>query len=99
MNDHQKKSFATRIIHSMFNTVTSKKIAVFGFAFKKDTGDVRETPAITICDMLMQDGAIVHVFDPQVTREAAVTEFKYHGIEVPDSQFIMEPSAAAAAEG
>jgi UDPglucose 6-dehydrogenase len=99
MNDHQKKSFATRIIHSMFNTVTAKKIAIFGFAFKKDTGDVRETPAITICDMLMQDGAIVHVYDPQVERKAAVQEFKYHGIEVTESQFVMESSAAAAVDG
>merc|ERR1719498_579114 len=37
MNEHQKKSFTTRIIHTMFNTVTAKKIAIFGFAFKKDT--------------------------------------------------------------
>jgi UDPglucose 6-dehydrogenase len=99
MNDHQKKSFATRIIHSMFNTVTMKKIAVFGFAFKKDTGDVRETPAITVCDMLMQDGAIVHVYDPKVDRQSAVTEFKYHDIEVTESQFVMSESPAAAVEG
>merc|ERR1711966_251824 len=74
MNEHQKKSFTTRIIHTMFNTVTAKKIAIFGFAFKKDTGDVRETPAITICDMLMQDGAILQVYDPQVTRDHAAAE-------------------------
>merc|ERR1740138_6879 len=41
MNEHQKQSFTERIIHTMFNTVTNKKVAVFGFAFKKDTGDVR----------------------------------------------------------
>jgi UDPglucose 6-dehydrogenase len=92
MNDHQKKSFAARIIHSMFNTVTAKKIAVFGFAFKKDTGDVRETPAITICDMLMQDGAVVHVYDPKVTRESAMQEMKYHDIEIPEERFIFSSS-------
>jgi len=98
MNDHQKQSFATRIIHTMFNTVTSKKIAIFGFAFKKDTGDVRETPAVTICDMLMQDGAILQVYDPQVTRESACAEMKHHGVEVPEDQFKFCASAAEAVE-
>merc|ERR1711950_70665 len=65
MNEHQKTTFANSIISRLFNTVTNKKIAVFGFAFKKDTGDVRETPAISVCHMLLQDGAAVHVYDPK----------------------------------
>merc|ERR1712048_790832 len=68
MNDYQKKTFGAKIIKSLFNTVSRKKIAVFGFAFKKDTGDVRETPALAICDMLMQDGALLHVHDPKVEK-------------------------------
>merc|ERR1712194_839069 len=55
MNEHRKTTFTSNIISCLFNTVTNKKIAVFGFAFKKDTGDVRETPAITVCDMLLND--------------------------------------------
>merc|ERR1712242_80438 len=47
MNEHQKSSFTSKIISSLFNTVTNKKIAVLGFAFKKDTV-VRDTPAITV---------------------------------------------------
>merc|ERR1711930_23123 len=78
MNDHQKTAFTSKIISSLFNTVTNKKIAVLGFAFKKDTGDVRETPAVTVCNMLLQDGASVHVYDPKVKKEDAMTEFKYH---------------------
>merc|ERR1712176_1253157 len=78
MNEHQKITFTSKIISSLFNTVTNKKIAVLGFAFKKDTGDVRETPAVTVCNMLMQDGASVHVYDPKVKKEDAMTEFKYH---------------------
>jgi len=99
MNEHQKKSFTTRIIHTMFNTVTGKKIAVFGFAFKKDTGDVRETPALTVCDMLMQDGAVVHVYDPKVTRADALREFGYHGTEVKDNLFVFSDSAEDAVNG
>ena len=56
MNDHQKDTFARKVIESMFNTVSGKKIAVFGFAFKKDTGDVRETPGVRVCQLLMEDG-------------------------------------------
>jgi UDPglucose 6-dehydrogenase len=99
MNEHQKTAFTTRIIHTMFNTVTAKKIAVFGFAFKKDTGDVRETPALTVCDMLMQDGAIVHVYDPKVEREGAIEEFAIHGTQVKDEQFIFAESPEAAVDG
>merc|ERR550537_978350 len=87
MNEYQKKSFTSRIIHSLFNTVTNKKIAVFGFAFKKDTGDVRETPALKVCHMLMQDSAFVQVYDPKVRREDAMREFALHEIEVDDQRF------------
>merc|ERR1711934_816424 len=88
MNEYQKKSFTVRIIHTLFNTVTNKKIAVFGFAFKKDTGDVRETPAITVCHMLMQDGANMHVYDPKVKKEDALTEFKYHNMDVDPNKLV-----------
>merc|ERR1712048_597546 len=82
MNEHQKSAFTSKIISSLFNTVTNKKIAVLGFAFKKDTGDVRETPAVTVRNMLMQDGASVHVYDPKVKKEDAMAEFKYHNMTV-----------------
>jgi len=88
MNEHQKATFAEKIISSLFNTVTHKKIAVFGFAFKKDTGDVRETPAISVCHMLLQDGAIVHVYDPKVKKEDAMAEFRYHNMQVDESRLI-----------
>jgi UDPglucose 6-dehydrogenase len=99
MNEYQKKTFTGRIIHALFNTVSRKKIAVFGFAFKKDTGDVRETPALTVCDMLMQDGALVHVYDPKVQREDAITEFKYHGVEVDDKLFTFTSTPEEAVDG
>ncbi|KAF7809053.1 UDP-glucose 6-dehydrogenase 4 [Senna tora] len=49
VNDYQKTRFVNRVVSSMFNTVSGKKIAILGFAFKKDTGDTRETPAIDVC--------------------------------------------------
>ena len=50
---------------------------MLGFAFKKDTGDVRETPALMVCDMLMKDGALVHVYDPKVLIEVWHLELLY----------------------
>ena len=55
------RRFVERVITSMFNTVSNKKIAIFGFAFKKDTGDTRETPAIDVCKGLVRDNAKVGV--------------------------------------
>jgi len=98
MNEHQKATFSGKIISSLFNTVTGKKIAVFGFAFKKDTGDVRETPALSVCHMLMQDGAFVHVYDPKVSKEDAMVEFKYHNMEVDASRLIFCSSPQQAVE-
>ncbi|KAK3217845.1 hypothetical protein Dsin_011815 [Dipteronia sinensis] len=57
VNDNQKNHFVNRIVSSMFNTVSGKKIDVLGFAFKKDTGDTRETPAIDMCKGLLGDKA------------------------------------------
>merc|ERR1712153_158850 len=99
MNEHRKITFTRNIISSLFNTVTNKKIAVFGFAFKKDTGDVRETPAITVCDMLLNDGARVHVYDPKVEKEDALTEFAYHNMQVDAEKLIFESDPVAAVEG
>merc|ERR1712099_227689 len=98
VNEHQKTTFTSKIISSLFNTVTNKKIAVLGFAFKKDTGDVRETPAIDVCNMLLQDGAIVNVYDPKVKREDALTEFKYHNMQVDESRLIFSKSAEEAVD-
>lgn len=67
VNDYQKKRFVNRVVSSMFNTVSGKQIAILGFAFKKDTGDTRETPAIDVCKELLRDRARLSIYDPQVT--------------------------------
>jgi UDPglucose 6-dehydrogenase len=66
INDYQKKRFVQRVVRSLFNTITGKNIAVYGFAFKKDTGDTRESASIYICKYLLDEGAKVHIYDPQV---------------------------------
>jgi UDPglucose 6-dehydrogenase len=77
MNDYQKKRFSEKIVAKMFNTVTGKKIAMLGYAFKKDTGDVRETPSMFVLRDLLQEQAKIHVYDPQVKREDMWLEMDY----------------------
>ena len=66
MNDWQKHRFAERVLHTLFNTVTGKRIGVLGFAFKKDTNDTRESAAISVCQDLMEERAHLSIYDPKV---------------------------------
>lgn len=75
MNEWQKKRFALKMIEKMFNTISGKKIAIFGFAFKKDTGDTRESAAIYISNYLLNERAQLSIYDPKVEREQIVADF------------------------
>jgi UDPglucose 6-dehydrogenase len=66
MNDHQKRRFARNMIRTMYNTVSGKKIAFLGWAFKKDTNDTRESAAIYVADYLLEERARIDVYDPKV---------------------------------
>lgn len=66
MNDWQKERFASRVVSALYNSVADKKIAVLGFAFKKDTNDTRESAAIAVCRSLLGEQAKVVVYDPKV---------------------------------
>jgi UDPglucose 6-dehydrogenase len=67
MNDYQKRRFSTRIVRTMFNTVSDKHIAILGFAFKKDTNDTRESAAIHVCRDLLEERAKLSIYDPRVS--------------------------------
>jgi UDPglucose 6-dehydrogenase len=67
MNDYQKHRFSRRIVSSLFNTVSDKRIAVLGFAFKKDTNDTRESASIYICNDLLDEQAELTIYDPKVS--------------------------------
>ena len=70
MNEYQKEMFVTRLLDSMFNTVSGKRIAILGYAFKKDTNDARESPAIGICGRLLEEKANLAIYDPRVSKES-----------------------------
>jgi len=69
MNDHQRQRFARNMVRTMFNTVSGKRIAIWGFAFKKDTNDTREAAAIYVCRDLLVEQATLAVYDPKVSAE------------------------------
>ncbi|HAT70453.1 MAG TPA: nucleotide sugar dehydrogenase, partial [Flavobacteriaceae bacterium] len=77
MNDHQKKRFAEKMIASMYNTVAGKKIVLFGWAFKKDTNDTRESAAIYVTDYLLDEQAEIVVYDPKVKEEQIYADLDY----------------------
>lgn len=79
MNDHQKRRFATKIVSTLYNTVSGKKIAFLGWAFKKDTNDTRESAAIYVADYLLNEQAGIAVFDPQVQEPKIQSDLNYLG--------------------
>lgn len=77
MNDHQKRRFAEKIVKTLYNTVSGKKIAFLGWAFKKDTNDTRESPAIYVADYLLNEQAEIVVYDPKVKIEQIYADLDY----------------------
>ncbi len=97
MNDWQKRRFANRIVRSLFNSVADKKIAVLGFAFKKDTNDTRESAAISVCRDLLAEQARVVVYDPKVPADEIRTDVLGKGVDNP--RLVVAKSAYEAADG
>lgn len=71
MNDAQQRRIVERTVRTMFNTLAGKRIALFGFAFKANTGDTRETPALTIAKLLAEEHAELVITDPKALSNAA----------------------------
>lgn len=85
INDYQKQRFSRKIVKTLFNTVSDKKIAILGFAFKKDTNDTRESAAIYVCRDLLEEGAQISIFDPQVTARQIFSDLQHKRV-LPDGR-------------
>ncbi|WP_333601497.1 UDP-glucose 6-dehydrogenase [Flavobacterium sp.] len=77
MNDHQKRRFSKNIVQTLYNTVSGKKIAFLGWAFKKDTNDTRESAAIYVADDLINEQANIALFDPKVSHKQVLFDLNY----------------------
>lgn len=69
MNDYQRTRAAHRIVKCLHSTVDNKRLAIFGFAFKANTGDTRESSAKYICLQLLEESAKLRVYDPKVPHD------------------------------
>ena len=97
MNDYQKRRFSSKIVSTLFNTVADKRIAVLGFAFKKDTNDTRESAAINVVRDLLSEHANVVVYDPKVPAGEIVSDVLGKGQTNP--RLTVAASAYEAAKG
>ncbi len=95
MNDWQKARFSSRIVSTLYNSAADKRIAVLGFAFKKDTNDTRETAAINICRDLLAEQAHVVVYDPRVSEAWIRQEVLGAGVENARLTVAKDPYEAA----
>ncbi|WP_209399728.1 nucleotide sugar dehydrogenase [Pseudozobellia sp. WGM2] len=84
MNDYQKRRFAENIISTLYNTVSGKKIVFYGWAFKKDTNDTRESAAINIADALLEEKAEIVVYDPKVSEKQIYADLDNLGTRSPE---------------
>ncbi|KAL8674489.1 MAG: hypothetical protein Q9168_001081 [Polycauliona sp. 1 TL-2023] len=81
MNEHQKQRFTKRIIACLYNNLAGKKLAVLGFAFKKNTSDTRESPAITLVSNFVAERARVAIYDPRVQEDQIWRELENSGTD------------------
>ena len=80
LNDWQKSRFVEKHIRTLSNTLNGKRIAIFGFAFKKDTNDTRESAAIQVCRDLLKEHARVAIYDPRVEAESIHEDLAAAGV-------------------
>ncbi len=77
INNHQRERFAKNIIKTLYSTVSEKTIGFLGWAFKKDTNDSRESAAIYVADLLIEEQANISVYDPKVTAIQMQSDLNY----------------------
>lgn len=76
MNDFQRTRTARRIVSCLHNTIRDKQLAIFGFAFKANTGDTRESSAKYVCLQLLDEGARLNIYDPKVPHDKIHTDLR-----------------------
>ncbi len=94
MNEYQRERFSGKIVSSLFDTITGKRIAVYGFAFKKDTNDTRGSSAISVCKHLLEEKAHLAIYDPKVSLQQINKD-----LEIEEEKIIYCKNAYEAADG
>ncbi|KAI0989886.1 hypothetical protein GJ496_008317 [Pomphorhynchus laevis] len=98
INTWQKKRFSQNIVSKMFNSVTDKLICILGYAFKKDTADLRCSAAIDVSTYLLEEGARLSIYDPKVPKHAIYRSLQKASEIVPEKSVFCYDDAYSAAE-
>ena len=77
INNWQKTRISKIIVEKLFGNLSKKKIAILGFAFKSNTNDTRESPAISICRDLLEEGCYLSIYDPKVSKKQIHSELNH----------------------
>ncbi len=99
LNEWQKTRISNIIVQKLFNTLAKKKIAILGFAFKKNTNDTRESPAIRVCGSLLEEGAHLSIYDPKVTQAKIMVELGFDSLSLAKTNIMFADSPAEACCG
>jgi len=91
INNYQQERFVRNMLNAMFNTLAGKQICLFGFAFKANTGDTRESPAIYVARRLLEEQAEVAITDPKALDNARIDLASVQG----KVRFVDDPYEAA----
>ena len=86
LNTWQQHRISRLVVQKLFGTVTGKRLALLGFAFKADTNDTREAPAIRIANDLLEEGAQLAIYDPKVDSEQIARDLQLLASSPPDAQ-------------
>ena len=101
LNNWQKNRISKLIVNSLFGTVSEKKLAVLGFAFKANTNDTRNSPCIKICKDLIEEGAFLSIYDPKVVKDQIERDLRISNAEefLDNGNFIRVDSIESAIDG
>ena len=87
VNNRQKLLIAEKVIKKYGKDLKGRTFAIWGLAFKPETDDMREAPAIYIIKKLIAQGAQIRAYDPKATHEAKNFYLKDYAIEYVESKY------------
>ena len=96
INQWQQNRISSLVIRNLFGTLSNKKLAIYGFSFKANTNDTRESPSINVSKNLLQEGAKLSFYDPKVSEKQILSEFENNRNE---KNVLVNNTALKAAEG
>ncbi len=81
INSYQRDRFSDKIIEELDGDINSKRIAILGWAFKKDTNDSRESASIHVAANLLLRGAYISIYDPMVLESRIIADLETNLLE------------------